>query len=147
MLPGIFGLYSNWYTDTLKDAVAMIEKLQSETDLATEKYNSAVRAAKAKAVTKLKIKVLKGKKARISWKAVKGAAGYQVVYGTKKNFKKARKIFVKKGTIKKVNVKKLKAGKKYYVKVRPVIGVKNIKGETVRVNGSWSPVGKFKAKK
>lgn len=66
MLPGIIGLYSNWYTDTLKDAVAMIEKLQSETDLATEKYNSAVRAAKAKAVTKLKIKVLKGRKARIS---------------------------------------------------------------------------------
>ena len=54
MLPGIFGLYGNWYTDTLKDAVAMIEKLQSETDLATEKYNSAVRAAKAKAVKRQK---------------------------------------------------------------------------------------------
>ena len=141
------GLYGNWYTDTLKDAVAMIEKLQSETDLATEKYNSAVRAAKAKAVTKLKIKVLKGRKARISWKAVKGAAGYQVVYGTKKNFKKARKIIVKKGTVKKVNIKKLKAGKKYYVKVRPVIKVRNTNGKMVSINGSWSPAGKFKAKK
>ena len=133
--------------DVLKDAVTMIEKLQSEDALETAKYNAAVRDAKERAVTKFKVKVKKGKKVLLSWKAVKKASGYQIVYSTKKSFKKSKKVLIKKATTKKVTIKKLKAGKKYYVKMRPITNVKNTKGKMVRVYGSWTSVGKFKAKR
>lgn len=96
--------------------------------------NKPVKVAKVKGV---KVKVTKAKKAKISWKKVSGAAGYEVVYSTDKKLKKA----VKKITAKKTKcvTRKLKKGKKYYVKVRAFKKAKN--GRKVR--GRYSAMKKI----
>ncbi len=83
------------------------------------------------------MKKQKGKKAKVSWKAVKNADGYQVVYATDKKMKKG----VKKSSTKKTSytIKKLKRGKKYFVKVRAY--QKDQAGK--KVYGSYSSVKKF----
>ncbi len=55
------------------------------------------------------------KTVKVTIKKFKGAKGYQIRYGYKKNLKGAKVSFVKKRT---VTLKKLKAGKTLYVKVR-----------------------------
>lgn len=94
--------------------------------------------AKVKGVS-VKI-VKKTKKAKISWKKVNGAAGYKVIYATDKKFKKG----VKKITTKKTKCvsKKLKKGKKYFVKVRAY--KKDKTGKIVY--GKYSAVKKVKMK-
>lgn len=61
------------------------------------------------------VKITKAGKAKVSWKKVKGASGYQVLYSTDKKFKKG----VKKLSVKKTNgvSGKLKKGRTYYFKV------------------------------
>lgn len=56
----------------------------------------------------------------VKWKKVKGVKGYQIQYSTKKSFKKKyrKTVYVKKAKTVKKTVKKLKSGKKYYVRVR-----------------------------
>lgn len=85
----------------------------------------------------LSVKKQKGKKAKVTWKAVKSADGYQVVYATDKKMKKG----VKKSSTKKATytIKKLKKGKKYFVKVRAY--KKDAAGK--KVYGSYSSVKKF----
>ena len=65
-------------------------------------------------------KVTKGKKSiKVTWKKAKAdTTGYQIAYSTNKNFKNVKYVKVK--GIKKTSttIKKLKAGKKYYVKIR-----------------------------
>ena len=82
----------------------------------------------------------KAKKAKISWKKVKRAAGYRVMYSTDKKFKKA----AVKITTKKANyvTKKLKKGKKYFIKVAAYRKDKAGK----KVYGSFSAVKKIKVK-
>ena len=65
--------------------------------------------------------------------------GYEVILSTKKNFKKAKKVTTKKNA---VTVKKLKAGKKYFVKVRAFKKVGNKK-----IYGKYSTVKKVIVKK
>ena len=48
----------------------------------------AVKKIKVAKVKGVKVTVTKAKKAKISWKKVKGAAGYRVMYSTDKKFKK-----------------------------------------------------------
>lgn len=87
-----------------------------------EKFKRDVK--KSNKIGKTKIKKLKAdkvkrnaKKATVSLKynRVKGAKGYQIEYATKKNFKGKKSITTKKTSYK---IKKLKKGKKYYVRVR-----------------------------
>ena len=87
----------------------------------------------------LSVKAQKGKKAKMSWKKVSGAAGYEVVYSTDKKFKKGTKKIATKKTA--YTAKKLKKGKKYYVRIRA--WKKNAAGK--KVYGSYSSVKKFKA--
>lgn len=96
--------------------------------------NEKIMVAKTKG---LSVKKQKGKKAKVSWKAVKNADGYQVVYATDKKMKKG----VKKSSTKKTSytIKKLKRGKKYFVKVRAY--QKDQAGK--KVYGSYSSVKKF----
>lgn len=54
---------------------------------------------------------------------VSGAKGYQVQYSLTKNFKKATVKNVTKTTL---TVKKLKSGKKYYVRVKAAASDKNL---------------------
>lgn len=65
-------------------------------------------------------KAKKGKKSfKLSWKKVSNASGYEITYATDSKFKKNKKICkVNKGKTTSATIKKLKAGKTYYVKVR-----------------------------
>lgn len=55
---------------------------------------------------------------KITWKKVSGVTGYQIQYATKRNFSNAKKKTVKKSSTTKLTIKKLKAKKKYYVRIR-----------------------------
>lgn len=69
-------------------------------------------------------KIKKTKKSlKITWKKVKGVNGYQIQYSTSSKFKKAKKITIKKAKITSKTIKKLKAKKKYYVRIRTYITV------------------------
>lgn len=83
------------------------------------------------------------------WKKSKAkVTGYEIAYSTNKSFKKkATKTITAKGykaTSK--AVKKLKAKKTYYVKVRAYQNVKAGR-KTVKLNGNWSSVKKVKTRK
>lgn len=78
-----------------------------------------------------------------TWKRNSKASGYQVVAATNKAFSKNKKtVTVKKNKITKATVKKLKKGKKYYVKVR---AYKKMDGK--KIYGAYSNVKKVKVKK
>ncbi len=91
---------------------------------------------------KAKLKTLKpGKKSlKVTWTKDAKATGYEVQCCLKKNFKSG----VKKATIKKAKTtsttfKKLKKGKKYYVRIRAYKNVK-VNGKTTKLTGAWSKV-------
>ncbi len=91
---------------------------------------------------KAKLKTLKpGKKSlKVTWTKDAKATGYEVQCCLKKNFKSG----VKKSTIKKAKttsttIKKLKKGKKYYVRIRAYKTVK-IGGKSTKLTGAWSKV-------
>ena len=91
-----------------------------------------------------KIKKVKAAKKAVSveWKKVSGVKGYQVQVATDKKFKKNKKTAtVKKQKTTKVTIKKLKAKKKYYVRIRTY---KTVNGK--KVYSSWSKVKKVKTK-
>ncbi len=81
-------------------------------------------------VTGLKCKRQKKNQIQVKFKKVKDAAGYQAQYAVNKKFKKAKTISVKKT---RVILKKLKKGKKYYIRVR---AYRQSGGN--KVYGSWS---------
>lgn len=55
----------------------------------------------------------------VLWKRDKRATGYQIQYSLSKNFKKGNKeVLVKKNSVKSKKIGKLKAGRKYYVRIR-----------------------------
>lgn len=97
--------------------------------------------AKPKSAKIKKVKAAK-KAVSVEWKKVSGVKGYQVEVATDKKFKKNKKTAtVKKQKITKVTVKKLKAKKKYYVRIRTY---KTVKGK--KVYSSWSKVKTVKTK-
>jgi len=84
----------------------------------------------------------KGKKVKVSWKKVKNATGYRILYATNSKFTKNKRTVViakKSGT--KV-IKGLKKGKTYYVKVQAFQ-----KQGSKYVYGKYSAVKKVKVKK
>ena len=91
-----------------------------------------------------KIKKVKGSKKAIAvqWVKTKGVKGYQVQVATDKKFKKNKKtVNIKKQKTTKTTVKKLKAKKKYYVRIRTY---KIVNGK--KVYSSWSKVKSVKTK-
>lgn len=115
------------------------------TAAATASYNGATKrvtiTVKPKKTAGLKVK--KGKKRMtVSWKRDKKATGYQLTYAQNKKFKKGRKnITISKNKTTKKTVKKLKAKKTYYVKVRAYKSV----GKT-KLYGAYSGVKKVKTR-
>lgn len=109
----------------------------------TAKKNNTTPAAKVvapKKATVKKVKALGKKKVKITVKKTSEKInGYEIVLSVKRNFKNAKKVTTKKNVI---TVSKLKAGKKYYVKVRAFKKVGNKK-----VYGSYSTVKKVTVKK
>ena len=90
------------------------------------------------------IKKVKGAKKAIlvTWKKVSGVNGYEIQVATDKKFKKNKKtVNIKKQKTTKTTVKKLKAKKKYYVRVRTY---KIVNGK--KVYSSWSKVKSVKTK-
>lgn len=90
-------------------------------------------------VTNLKLKNLKGRKLKVTFKKISEADGYQIWYSTSKKFSKASKKTVKNNS---VTLKKLKKGKRYYVKVKAYTENLNGKGY-----GKFSAIKKVKIKK
>lgn len=112
-------------------------------------YAAFTIAPKATSITKVK----KGKKSftvkwkrdsktyPVSWTNKKLHTGYVVEYSLKKNFSGASRKFVSSYKKNSLTVKKLKAGKKYYVRVCSYCG----KGEDF-VNSKWSKTKTIKTK-
>ena len=112
------------------------------TAAATNQYNAATKKitiiVKPKKVTGLKAK--KGKKRMtVRWKRDSKATGYQITYAQNKKFKKSKSITISKNKTVKKTVKKLKAKKTYYVKIRTYKKVGKMK-----IYGAYSKTRKVK---
>lgn len=103
--------------------------------------NKAIKAIPA--VEKIKkFKVTAKKKALVlSWEKATEANGYQIQVSTKKNFKGAKTISVKKSKTK-YTAKKLKSKKTYYARIRAYQTYKDIDGKTQKVYGKWVTIKK-----
>lgn len=102
----------------------------------------AVKPVKKVTVKKQTAKVKAGKKKlTVTWKKDKNVSGYQIKIATKKNFKGAKTYTVKSYKTYKKVIKKLKAKKKYFVKVRAYKKVGKSK-----VYGAYSAVRSCKVK-
>ena len=124
-------------------SIAKVNESEKKKQPATEKKDTTkpieTAIAPKKAVLK-KVKATGKKKVKIIVKKTSEKInGYEVILSTKKNFKKAKKVTTKKNI---VTVRKLKAGKKYFVKVRAFKKVGNKK-----IYGKYSTVKKVIVKK
>lgn len=87
-------------------------------------------------------KISAGKKSiTAQWKKISGVSAYQVQIATNKKFTKNKKTFKVSKKSTKVKIKKLKAKKVYYVRVR---SYKTVNGK--KVYSKWSTVRKVKTK-
>lgn len=96
------------------------------------------------ATDKTKISKLKGakKKLTINWKKISKATGYQIQVATDKKFTKNKKtVNISKNKTISTTIKKLKAKKKYYVRVRTY---RKVAGK--KVYSGWSSVKNVKTK-
>lgn len=110
-------------------------------------YNGATKkitvTVKPKKMTVSSVKSTKKKTLTVKWKKDAKADGYKIQYSTDKKFKKDVKTTTVKGSKKvKTTLKKLKAGKKYYVRIRAYKG----SGKN-QVSGDWSAAKNAKVKK
>ena len=125
---------------TLAAAVRAAEAIDNDSALkAAIETLKAKMEVMAKAPAKVKVKAQKGRKAQVSWKKLGSGYKYIVYRSMKmgKGFKKVKTVSAKKAVI-----KKLKAGKTYYFKVR---AFKTVDGE--KVYTSFSETVSVKAKK
>ncbi len=83
----------------------------------------------------------------VKWKKqTRQTTGYQLQYSTSKKFKGAKTVTIKKNKTISKSIKKLRTGKKYYVRIRTYKTVK-IKGKNVKVYSGWSKVKSVRTKK
>ena len=124
--------------ETPQQATQQTAQQQSvKNDTATEQVN----VAKPKSTNTKKIKAAK-KAVSVEWKKVSGVSGYEIQLATDKKFKKNKKtVTIKKQKTTKTTVKKLKAKKKYYVRIRTY---KIVNGK--KVYSSWSKIKTVKTK-
>jgi hypothetical protein len=138
-------------TDAKKAVDDVLAKIDGDRANAATQAAKAAQSAKAKA-KKVKIKkaiATKKRKAKVTWEKVSGINGYQLSYSTSKKFskKKTKTVNVSARATKKI-LNKLKAGKKYYVRIRTYKVVYNsAKGANEIVYGKWSKKKGLKAKK
>ena len=92
-------------------------------------------------------KVTAGKKAfTVKWKKqATQTTGYQIQYSTSSKFKGAKTVTVSKNKTTSKKITKLKAKKKYYVRVRTYKTVK-VNGKNTKIYSSWSKVKTVKTK-
>lgn len=99
-------------------------------------------AAPTRTVIK-KLKNRNGRRVQVKFKKVAGADGYEIVYSTGVNFGKKKTKAVSYNASKNIRtIKKMKKGRRYFVKVRAY----KMNG-TKKVYGKWSPVKVIRVKK
>lgn len=103
------GNYQGTLTKTFTIEKSGVEKQTTKTS------NKKVKVAKVKFK---KVKNVKGRKILLKWKRNKKATGYQIQYSLKKNYKKAKKITIRKNKTVSIKIKKLKKKKTYFVRIR-----------------------------
>lgn len=98
---------------------------------------------KSTSISKL---ILGSKKLTVKWKkqAIQ-TTGYQIQYATSSKFKDAKTVTISKNKTTSKTISKLKAKKKYYVRIRSYKTVK-VNGKSVKLYSSWSKVRMGKAK-
>ena len=83
----------------------------------------------------------------VKWKKKSKIMGYQIQYSTDSKFKKGTKIKeVNKNKTTSQSISKLKAKKKYYVRIRTYKKVK-VNGKSTKICSGWSKVKTVKTKK
>lgn len=127
---------SGWKNSDLSTAGKWVLGQYNSRSGKSEKTDKSVKPAKVKSLT---LKNLKGKKLKLTFKKASKASGYQISYSTSRKFKKASTKTTKKTTY---ILKKLKKGKKYYVRVR---AYRMTNGK--KQYGSYSAVRSIKIKK
>ncbi|MGN0394136.1 MAG: fibronectin type III domain-containing protein, partial [Coprococcus sp.] len=113
----------------------------------TDKYNEASKTVtitvKPKQEKITSIKSLKSNTITVKWRKDTKATGYRIQYSTDKNFKKnVKTVWIKKNTITSKTITKLKAGKKYYVRVAAIN-----KTDGRKIYGASSTIRSVKVKK
>lgn len=94
------------------------------------------------------LKALDGKRLKVSWKKDERAAGYEIQYSTDRKFNKKKNIktkVVKSKLTKSLTIRNLKAGKRYYVRVRAFKQAK-IDDTSRKLYGAWSNSKNVKAR-
>lgn len=99
-----------------------------------------VKVPKVQKVSGLKVSARK-KALTVSWKKLSNITGYQLQVSTRKNFKGAKTITLSKSKVK-YTAKKLKAKKKYYIRIRGYKTYKSTGGKKAKAYGSWKTVSK-----
>lgn len=102
--------------------------------------NNIVKKPTVSKVKSFKVKANKNE-FKFSWKKLSGVAGYQIQVSTKKNFKDAKTKSVSKSK-KTYTAKKLKANRKYYIRIRAFKKYKNAYGQVEKVYGNWVRISK-----
>ncbi|MBO5372559.1 MAG: leucine-rich repeat protein [Lachnospiraceae bacterium] len=88
----------------------------------------------------------KKKAVAVKWKKqTKQTTGYEIQYSTSKKFKGAKTANIKKAKTTSTTIKKLKAKKKYYVRIRTYKTVK-INGKSTKLYSGWSNAKSVKVK-
>lgn len=105
----------------------------NNTNGGADKKTSIPKVAKVK---KCKVKAKK-KGLVLTWKKDTKVSGYEVQVSTKKSFKSAKKISIKKSKSN-YKVSKLKSGKQYYVRIRAYKSYKTQDGKTKKAYGKWT---------
>ena len=82
------------------------------------------------------------KQLTVKWKKGKDIDGYEIQYSLKQDFSDAETVTVKNAETTETKIKKLKAKKKYYVRIRTF---KKVGGK--KYTSSWSDVKSAKTKK
>lgn len=87
-----------------------------------------------------------GKKLTVKWKKQETqTTGYQIQYATSSKLKDAKTVTVSKNKTTSKTISKLKAKKKYYVRIRTYKTIK-VNGKSVKLYSSWSKVRSVKTK-
>ena len=143
---------SKWEEGIKDDPVVEPETEESDEEVGEQTQESNVEKPNPQTTSKNvtiptvdKVKKFKAKSVRkgltLTWKKVSGVDGYQIQVSTKKNFKNSSKYNVS-GNKVKYKVTKLKAKKKYYVRIRAYKTYEGSDGTTKKVYGKYVSLNK-----
>lgn len=120
-------------------------KLVAENGTTVAKVSTAVTCQKVSKVTSVKLSAGK-RKLTLTWKKKTGIDGYQVQVATNKLYKNAQSYTVKKSATKKVFTKykgkRLKAKKRYYIRIRAYVIETMQDGEQKKSYSNWTSINK-----